>query len=147
MTDSLRLSATSSWACKPPETERGCTEPETVGNLHHGHANRLRRPAIFVSCVDKKCRQPEQCRQPELLFRHVLNFGVTWKGVSAVGVWGCIGARVLGHVEKSSCDLATAGKVSQSLGSSDQQASVNAASLFRNSTHGSPLCGPPCCSA
>ena len=66
-----------------------CKQPETVGNSHHGGANRaLRRPAIFVSGVDKKRRQPEKCRQPELLLRHVLNFGATWKGVSAVGVWG-----------------------------------------------------------
>ena len=62
--ENLRLSAISAWACKPPETprafrERGCREPETVGSFHHGGANRLRRPAIFVSGVDKKRRQPE----------------------------------------------------------------------------------------
>ena len=54
----------SSWARKPPETsrhfrDRGCRKPENVGKLHHGGANRLRRPAIFASGVHKKCSKPE----------------------------------------------------------------------------------------
>ena len=30
-----------------------CRQPETVGNFHHGNANRVKCPAIFVSGVDK----------------------------------------------------------------------------------------------
>ena len=40
-------------------TFKKCSEPETVGKLHHFHANRVRRPAIFVSGVRKKCKEPE----------------------------------------------------------------------------------------
>jgi len=54
----------SSWGCKKPETSRnfraeGRSEPETVGNFHHGGAQSLRRPPILASGVHKKCPEPE----------------------------------------------------------------------------------------
>ena len=64
----LRLSAIFIMACAEPETSRdfrprGRTEPEAVGNFqhwaYHGHASRLKRPAIFGSGVPKKNSEPE----------------------------------------------------------------------------------------
>ena len=36
-----------------------CSEPEAVGNLHHGGAQSLRRRAILVNGVRKECAKPE----------------------------------------------------------------------------------------
>ena len=44
----------------PPNfREGGCTEPETVGNFHHGGAQSLRCPAILVNGMHKKRAGPE----------------------------------------------------------------------------------------
>ena len=50
-----------------------CSEPEAVGNFHHGSAQSLRRPALFVRGVQSLRRQPETvgkfimggCSEPE----------------------------------------------------------------------------------
>ena len=43
------------WVSLPPKS----ILYETVGRFHDGGANSLRRPAVFVSGVHKKCREPE----------------------------------------------------------------------------------------
>ena len=61
---SLRLSAMFIMGCTEPETSpsvraEGRSEPEAVGNFHHGGAQSLKRPPMLASGVHKKCPEPE----------------------------------------------------------------------------------------